>query len=71
MAITRKLFVQVLLGSLAAKSLGQGVVEHKGVLRPRGKPSGRPFPVRLVDVAASAGLKQRTIYGSRSPRLHP
>ena len=64
MATTRRLFVQTMLYGLAARSLGQGVVEHRGVVRPRGKPSGRPFPVRLVDVAASAGLKHPTVYGS-------
>jgi enediyne biosynthesis protein E4 len=30
---------------------------------PRGKPSGRPFPVRFTDVAADSGLTQRLICG--------
>ncbi len=30
---------------------------------PRGKPSGRPFYARFVDVAAQAGLKHPTVYG--------
>jgi len=64
MATTRRLFVQTMLYGLAARSLGQGVVEHRGAVRPRGKPSGRPFPVRLVDVAVSAGLRHPTVYGS-------
>jgi enediyne biosynthesis protein E4 len=66
MATSRRLFLQTLLGGLAARSLGQGIVEHQGVVRPRSKPSGRPFPVRLVDVSATAGLKQATVWGSSS-----
>ena len=35
---------------------------------PRGKPSGRPFPVRFTDVAAQAGLRHASIYGRPNPK---
>jgi enediyne biosynthesis protein E4 len=47
--------------------IAQGVSSRGVKAAPRGKPSGRPFPVTLTDVAASAGLKYPAIFG---PETH-
>lgn len=55
----------------AAKLCGQesarlGGMASRGVkVAPRGKPSGLPFPVRLTDVAAQAGLQNVVVSGHR------
>jgi hypothetical protein len=52
-----------LLAYPAGAAFAQGV-SSRGVRRqPRGKPSGRPFPSRLTDVAARAGLTHPVVYG--------
>lgn len=49
---------------LAAVSVdGQGVASRGVTPQPRGKPSGRPFDARFVDIAAEAGLRGITVYG--------
>jgi hypothetical protein len=65
--INRRDFVRLSLGSAlltaAPRLVAQGVAAHtvKPVARPA--PSGRPFYARFVDVAATAGLREPTIYG--------
>ena len=41
----------------------QGMASRGVKPTPRGKPSGIPFLARFTDIAASAGLRQPTIYG--------
>jgi enediyne biosynthesis protein E4 len=55
---------RALLGLLAGSPLfSQGVASRQVAPRPRGKPSGLPFPAQFVDIAKQAGLQQPTIYG--------
>jgi enediyne biosynthesis protein E4 len=51
------------LPSKAAAWLAQGISTRGLKSQPRGKPSGRPFLARFIDVAAQAGLTQPIIYG--------
>jgi hypothetical protein len=44
-------------------AFGQGVSSRGMKPQPRGKPSGRPFFARFIDVAKEAGLKESIIYG--------
>jgi hypothetical protein len=64
---TRRTFMQLSAASaitLTAEQLfAQGVATHKAKPVPRQAPSGRPFNAHLVDVAATAGLREPTIYG--------
>jgi hypothetical protein len=46
-----------------APAFGQGVASRGVKAQPRGKPSGRPFESKLVDVAEQAGLRAPVIYG--------
>jgi len=47
----------------AGAAFAQGVSSRGVRPQPRGKPSGRPFPSRLTDVAAQAGLTHPVVYG--------
>lgn len=47
----------------AERVLGQGVAAHAAKPLARQAPSGRPFNAHFIDVAASAGLHEQTIYG--------
>lgn len=42
----------------------QGIASTGAATAPRAAPSGKPFPVSLVDVAAKAGLSARSTYGN-------
>lgn len=65
MEISRRLFLSGLLSSAAAAAcFGQGMATHRTKAQPRGKFSGLPFNARFTDVAAQAGLRSPTIYGS-------
>jgi enediyne biosynthesis protein E4 len=68
MALTRRAFVQLSLGSAVTATAGrlfaQGVATHTAKPIKRPVPSGRPFNARFVDVAAAAGLNAPTIYGN-------
>jgi hypothetical protein len=62
-----------LLALLAASPLtarGQGMSRRSVAPMPRGKPSGLPFHARFTDVAAAAGLRAPTIYGSADKKLY-
>lgn len=63
MASTRRAFLAGLLTGGAAAAFGQGIVQHKAAVQPRGKSSGLPFGSRFVDVGMRAGLSKPTIYG--------
>jgi enediyne biosynthesis protein E4 len=52
-----------LLACSASPAFGQGISTRSVKPQPRGKPSGRPFPSRLVDVAKQAGLTEPIVYG--------
>jgi len=52
-----------LLAYPAGVAFAQGVSSRGVRPQPRGKPSGRPFPSRLTDVAARAGLTHPIVYG--------
>ena len=47
----------IALAGGAVPLLAQGIATRGIKPAPRGKPSGLPFPVHLVDVAAEAGLR--------------
>ncbi|HEY1338140.1 MAG TPA: VCBS repeat-containing protein, partial [Bryobacteraceae bacterium] len=49
-----------------ALAFGQGIATRNVKPAPRGKPSGRPWPSRLVNVAREAGLIHPTVYGAES-----
>ncbi len=56
---------KILVMCLACAAVwGQGVATRVVKPVPRGKPSGRPFQARFVDVAAEAGLTAPLIYGT-------
>ena len=65
--ITRRKLIATLTGTAVAGAVGrlfgQGILSRGVKPQPRGKPSGRPFPVRLTDVAKEAGLTHPIIYG--------
>jgi enediyne biosynthesis protein E4 len=67
MAITRRTFMGLSLGSIVAartaRLFGQGVSTHTTKPLARSAPSGRPFNARFVDVAAAAGLREPVVYG--------
>ena len=52
-----------LLPASAASLRAQGVASRGVKPTRRGKPSGLPFPVELIDIAAQAGLTAPVIYG--------
>ena len=60
--ITRRALL-ALLASSAAPAFAQGISSRGVKAQPRGKPSGRPFPARLTDVAKDAGLTHPVVYG--------
>src|SRR5438034_474397 len=55
--------VLALLACGADAAFAQGISSRGVRPQPRGKPSGRPFPSRLTDVASQAGLTQPIVYG--------
>jgi len=65
--ITRRQMIVTLAGTAIAGAtgnvFGQGISSRGVKAQPRGKPSGRPFPARLTDVAKQAGLTHPIIYG--------
>ncbi len=61
----------LLLASVVALSAwGQGMVSRGVKPAARAKPSGRPWPSRLVNVARDAGLTAPTVYGSDERALY-
>jgi hypothetical protein len=50
-------------GAVVGAAFGQGISSRNVKAQPRGKPSGRPFLSRLIDVSKQAGLTQPVIYG--------
>ena len=67
MNFSRRTFGRLILGSTISAAterlLAQGVATHTAKPLARPAPSGRPFNAHFVDVAASAGLTEPTIYG--------
>jgi hypothetical protein len=61
--ITRRELIALALSSAVARTFGQGVSTRGVRPQPRGKPSGRPFPARFIDVAKQAGLMHPVVYG--------
>jgi len=65
--ITRRQMMVTLAGTAIAGAtgnvFGQGISSRGVKAQPRGKPSGRPFPARLTDVAKQAGLTHPIVYG--------
>src|SRR5918995_1251995 len=61
--ITRRALLALLASSAAPAAFGQGISSRGVKAQPRGKPSGRPFPSRLTDVARQAGLTHPVVYG--------
>jgi hypothetical protein len=61
--ITRRALLALLASSAAPAAFGQGISSRGVKAQPRGKPSGRPFPSRLTDVAKQAGLTHPVVYG--------
>ncbi len=61
--ITRRTLLALLASSAAARAFGQGISTRGVKPQPRGKPSGRPFPARFIDIAAQAGLTHPIVYG--------
>src|SRR4051812_36394643 len=57
----RQAFALLATGSLARAQ--QGMATRNVKAASRGKPSGRPFPSKFVNIAAAAGLRAPTIYG--------
>ena len=55
--------VLALLAGGAGRAFAQGVSSRGVKAQPRGKPSGRPFNARLIDVAPQAGLTRPIVYG--------
>jgi enediyne biosynthesis protein E4 len=66
--ITRRKMIVTTVGAALAgatgSAFGQGISSRNVKAQPRGKPSGRPFPSRLTDVAKQAGLTHPTVYGA-------
>jgi hypothetical protein len=60
--VTRRALLAVLAGA-SGTAFAQGISSRGVKPQPRGKPSGLPFPARLTDVAAEAGLVHPTVYG--------
>ena len=54
----------------AALLPGQGVATRSVAPAQRGKASGRPWPVRFVDVASAAGLRAPVVYGGVSQKSY-
>jgi len=66
--MNRREFIAMLAAGAASSGV-PGAQEQSGMAsrgvrpQPRGKPSGRPFHARFIDVAAHAGLRAPIIYG--------
>jgi len=60
--ITRRSLLALLAGA-SGTAFAQGISSRGVKPQPRGKPSGRPFPSRLTDVAREAGLTHPIVYG--------
>ena len=60
---SRRTFLELGLSAACAEALGQGVATRDVKPQARGKGSGLPFGARFTDIAAKAGLLQKTIYG--------
>src|SRR5258707_4441306 len=69
MRFSRRSFVRLGLGAALSVYGNRLVGQQQGMggrtvkPMPRGKPSGRPFNARFIDVAANAGLHEPVIYG--------
>jgi hypothetical protein len=67
MSFRRRDFLRLSFGSagllMARNVLAQGMANHKAKPLARQAPSGRPFNAKFVDVAATAGLQEPTVYG--------
>jgi hypothetical protein len=61
--MTRRELIAWLALAAARPAFGQGVSSRGVRPQPRGKPSGRPFQARFMDVAKEAGLTAPVIYG--------
>jgi hypothetical protein len=63
--MTRRQMLALALAAAGKPARAQyGGMASRGVKPvPRGKPSGRPFPARFVNVAREAGLHAPVIYG--------
>lgn len=55
---------------VASSMFGQGMIGGNSVAVPRPPLSGRPFPVSLVDVARSAGLRKPLSYGAEDRKKY-
>jgi hypothetical protein len=69
MKFSRRSFVRLGIGAALSVHGNRLVGQHQGMggrtvkPMPRGKPSGRPFNARFIDVATNAGLHEPVIYG--------
>jgi len=65
--ITRRRMISSIIAAagfaISGAAFGQGISSRGVKAQPRGKPSGRPFPSRITDVAEQARLTQPVIYG--------
>ena len=55
---------------LAVPAFPQGMISGGATAVPRAAPSGRPFPVSFVDVAAEAGLRMKFTYGNETRKKY-
>jgi len=53
-----------------AGCFGQGVATHNAAPTPKEAASGRPFPVKFVDIAASAGLRMKFTSGNEETKKY-
>lgn len=56
--------------TLACPAHSQGISSNSAAAAARVKPSGRPFPVKLVDVSSALGLRARFINGTESTKKY-
>src|SRR5438128_11798125 len=63
--MTRRHALSLPLGALAVQTRAQnrGMTSRGAAPAPKGKPSGKPFHARFVNVARAAGLRSPVIYG--------
>lgn len=55
---------------LACPAHSQGISSNSAAAAARAKPSGRPFPVKLVDVASTLGLRARFVNGAENTKKY-
>lgn len=55
---------------LAFPAHSQGISSNSAAAAARAKPSGRPFPVKLVDVASTLGLRARFVNGAENSKKY-